>query len=215
MATLAVPAGDLSKALSNAEAWLPAKSPVPVALVCVRGLMLEITVTDTYTAAVATCVAEVRSGGNLAAVEITREDLITLAKRARQDGTRKTLSRITVESGKGVILHGAVDENNPETATALAVGGDFRPEWAMLNDLFAIAEKHEPWLMIQPQYMTLFNKVRPDVAGRGAHLVAVPEIGPVPEVGAVFGKVGKYFRALVMTIDEERNEAALGEGGLW
>jgi hypothetical protein len=43
----------------------------------------------------------------------------------------------------------------------------------------------------------------------------VPEIGPVPEVGAVFGKVGKYFRALIMTLDEKRNEDFLGEGGLW
>lgn len=216
MATLTVPSGDLSKALSNAEAWLPAKSPVPVALVMVRADgPLTFTVTDTYTAGEATCPVVSRDQGKAEAVEITREDLIVLAKRARKDGTRKTHSRLTIETGKGIILHGAIDENSPEIVTALAVEGEWRPEWAMLADLWEIAESHEPWLMIQPQYMTLFNKVRPDVSGRGAHLVAVPEIGPVPEVGAVFGKVGPNFRGLVMTLDEKRHEKALGEGGLW
>ncbi|GAA2293981.1 hypothetical protein GCM10010149_47390 [Nonomuraea roseoviolacea subsp. roseoviolacea] len=215
MATLTVPSGDLSKALSNAEAWLPAKSPVPVALFAVGMGTFTITVTDTYTAGEARCPVEGYTGHS-EAVEVSRADLIALAKRARQDGTRKTLSRITVETGAGVILHGAIDEHNPEPVTALAVNGnEFRPEWAMLDELFTLAESREPWLLLNPAYMTLFNKVRPDVAGRGAHLVAIPEIGPVPEVGAVFGKVGKYFRALVMTLDEKRNEAALGEGGLW
>ncbi|GAA0955755.1 hypothetical protein GCM10009560_79560 [Nonomuraea longicatena] len=215
--TLTVPSGDLSKALGNAEAWLPAKSPVPVALVMVRSDgPLSIHVTDTFTAGEAFCPVESRDQAKAEAVEIVRSDLILLAKRARQDGTRKTYSRLTIETGQGVILHGAIDEPNPTTATALAAGGDsWRPEWAMLRDLFEIAEKREPWLMVQPQYMTLLNKVRADVVGRGAHLVAVPEIGPVPEVGAVFAKVGKNFRALIMTLDEKRNEDYLGEGGLW
>jgi hypothetical protein len=215
MATLTVPSGDLSKALSNAEGWLPAKSPVPVALIAASKEALTITVTDTFTAGESTCPIESYIGHS-EAVEISRADLVALAKRARQDGTRKTSSRITVESGEGVILHGAIDENNSVPVTALSATGEhFRPEWPMLADLWALAETHEPWLMVQPQYMTLLNKVRPDVAGRGAHLVAVPEIGPVPEVGAVFGKVGKYFRALIMTLDEKRNEDFLGEGGLW
>jgi hypothetical protein len=210
MATLTVPSGDLSKALSNAEAWLPNKSPVPLALVEADPFdALTITVTDTYTAGVARCAVDVPEGGAVESVEISREDLILLAKRARQDGTRKTFSRITVETGKGVILHGAIDENNPQAATALAVNKPFRPEWAMLADLFVIAEKHEPWLLLNPSFMTLFNKVRPDATGRGAHLVAVPEFG------AVFGKVGPNFKGLVMTLDEKRNEEALGEGGLW
>jgi hypothetical protein len=209
MATLTVPSGDLSKALSNAEAWLPARSPVPVALFVVKGHRLTVHVTDTYTAGESSCVAEIRSGGDMAAVEITRADLIALAKRAREDGTRKTYSRITVESGKGVIVHGATDDDKAKPATALAVEGEFRPEWAMLRDLFDVAEKRTPWLLVNPGYLTLFNKVRPDVSGRGVHLVEVPE------TGAVFGKVGPNFRGLVMTLDEARNEAALGEGGLW
>lgn len=215
MATLTVSSGDLSKALSNAEAWLPAKSPVPVALLSAEMDALVITVTDTFTAGEARCPVE-SFIGEPEAVEVSRADLIALAKRAREDGTRKTLSRITVEAGAGVILHGAIDEKNPTPVTALAANGnEYRPEWAMLADLWTIAETHKPWLMVQPQYMTLLNKVRPDVSGRGAHLVAVPEIGPMPEVGAVFGKVGKHFRALIMTLDEKRNEEFLGEGGLW
>lgn len=209
MATFTVPCGDLSKALSNAEAWLPAKSPVPVALVKYSPIDgLSFTVTDTYTAGIATCPVDSREG-RPEAVEITREDLIALAKRARKDGTKNAFTRITVESGKGVILHGIIDESNAETATALAVNEPFRPEWSMLSDLFVIAEKRTPWLLINPGYLTLFNKVRPDVTGRGVHLVEVPELN------AVFGKVGPNFKGLVMTLDEKRNEEALGEGGLW
>lgn len=209
MATLTVRSADLSKALSNAESWLPAKSPVPVALVTVEPYgSLSITVTDTYTAGQAYCPIEARDATTSEAVEVTRADLQALAARARKDGAKKAFSRITVETSKGVILHGVTEETG-EPVTALAVNGSLRREWAILRDLYELAETHTPWLLINPAYIALFNKIRPDVQGRGVHLVAVPE------VGAVFGKVGPHFRGLVMTLDPARNEAALGEGGLW
>ncbi|WP_440066468.1 hypothetical protein [Streptosporangium sp. OZ121] len=214
MAVLTVNAADLSKALSNAEGWFPARGPVPVALVTSNPLAgLVVTVTDHYTAGEATCPAQDYTGPHVA-VEISRADLVGLAARARKDGTRKVLSRVTVEPD-GVIVHGSIEDNNAETATALAVVSDdgFRSEWRLLADMFAGAVKNaRPFpesVMVSPGYLALFNKVRPDVPGRGVALLTCPP------VGAVFGKVGPHFRGLVMVLDAERNEEFAGQGGLW
>ncbi|GAA3136530.1 hypothetical protein GCM10010466_29180 [Planomonospora alba] len=212
MAVLTVNAPELSKALTNAEAWLPAKSAVPVALVVASYDGLTITVTDHYTAGESKCPA-VEYRGSDEAVQIRREDLVALAARARKDGTKKVLSRVTVETDRGVIVHGAIEDERAEVVTALAVPGPFREEWTVLADMFATAASDAaPFpdrVMVAPAYLAMFNKVRPDASGRGVDLLTCPING------AIFGKVGPNFRGLVMVLDSGKNEAALGEGGLW
>ncbi|WP_433434470.1 hypothetical protein [Nonomuraea sp. CA-141351] len=216
MAELTVTTGELSKALTNAEGWLPARSPVPVALVTADRKELVITVTDTYSAGQATCPIEGHRGQPSEAVEISRADLLALAKRARADGTKKGLSRITIETGRsaGVILHGMTDDPHAETVTVLdASRGRFRPEWPLLVELFDLAEEEAvDWpggVLVNTGYLALWNKVRPDATGRGVHLRSIPD------TRVILGKVGPYFRGLVMAMDEVRNEEALGQGGLW
>ncbi|MEU4579960.1 hypothetical protein [Nonomuraea sp. NPDC023979] len=216
MAQLTVTTGELSKALTNAEGWLPSRSPVPVALVAADRHELVITVTDTYSAGQATCPVDGHQGKPAEAVEISRADLLALAKRARADGTKKGLSRITVETGPraGVIFHGMTDDPYAETVTALdASRHGFRPEWSLLDEMFALAEeKAVDWpggVLVNTGYLALFNKVRPDATGRGVHLRSIPD------TRVILGKVGPHFRGLVMAMDEVRNEAALGQGGLW
>ncbi|WP_433224479.1 hypothetical protein [Microtetraspora malaysiensis] len=214
MAVLTATAGDLSKCLTNAEGWLPAKSSVPVALVVADGHSLRVTVTDTYTAGEATSPVE-SDRGTTELVEISRSDLAELAARARKDGAKKTLVRLTVESDKGVILHGSVDESAAETATALQAvkPGELDGVWETVAELFERGEENvtrlPDQLMVNPGYLALFNKVRPDQTGRGVDLY-------IGEAGKpILGKVGPNFRGLIMPMDRIKNADTLGPEGLW
>lgn len=206
MIRVTVDAPEVARAIYNAHAFIPARSPVPFGLIRVTPEGVYTSGTDSYAAGTDSA-ATTGFIGQTAEVLIARDDLLNLERCARE--AKKVAATVEVKSdGLTVEPIGC----HPVTVPIHISPGHLEVHHR-LADLISEAEKRPgviPGVMaLDPQLWSRFAKVKADKAERIADLLMTDAYEPV------FIKIGPTFKGLLMPIERLTHETNIGPEGLW
>lgn len=206
MTEFTIPAPDLARLTHNALAFMPARSAVKVCRVWASYPTISITATDLF--AVGHDWAEVADlpRGELASIDLSREDLQSLDKAAR--AAKKEDVRIVIRHEDG--MHAYTEDGDYYFLDASAKR---QPEdlWKRCDELLTRLERVEPsipeFLTLDPKLLSAFGKVK---TSDGKECIADLYIaGPSDQI---LVKIGPTFRGAFMPVNREANARYNSEG---
>lgn len=206
-AATALSAG-VAVAAGNAHAFLPARSPVPAALVTLSRDRLTFTGTDTYAVGRAwTGVSGPETDEQAVSACLSRDDLAALEKAAR--GDKKGESQVTV-THDGVTLVTSDEETHHYAASTARLPDDI---WHKVDDLLTRLDGREPVVpevvAFDPTLLSRFAKVKADKRERVADFYLTDAWEPA------LVKIGTEFTGAIMPVERETHTRNVGEEGLW
>jgi hypothetical protein len=214
MIQFSIAAPELARLTHNALAFMPAKSAVKVCEVVVghdNGIpILRLTATDVYTAGRDRTWLTGLPFGSFAAIDLSREDLLTLDKIAR--ARKKEEIRIQIRHGDGL----SVEDDLGAWMPFLDASDRREPAdlWDRVDEMLTRLERVSPVipgaLLIDPALMARFGKIK--CSGE-----TIADLYIADPAEPILVKIGSTFRGAIMPVDREVAEQSeqIGPEGLW